>query len=261
MQIIGCQLDIQWEDKAANFAAVRQMLGPADEKSSTLIVLPEMFAVGFSMHVDQIAEDPGGATEQFLAELAAERKAYVMAGVVGRQAEGRGRNEAVIFDPTGRRIARYTKLNPFSLGGETKRYVRGNDVQVVGVGPWQLAPFVCYDLRFPEIFRRAAQLGANLMVVIANWPVVRIDHWIALLAARAIENQAYVVGLNRTGRDPHLEYSGRSAIFDPHGRAVAELDDRPGLLAAQLDLGALERYRHDFPALCDLRPEFLPKLP
>jgi len=261
MQIIGCQLDIQWEDKEANFAAVRRMLGPAAATPSTLILLPEMFAVGFSMHVDRIAEDAGGATEQFLAELAAEHKAYVMAGVVGRQADGRGRNEAVVFEPTGRRIARYTKLNPFSLGGETKRYARGDDVQVVGVGPWQLAPFVCYDLRFPEIFRRAVQRGANLMVVIANWPVVRIDHWTALLAARAIENQAYVVGLNRTGRDPHLVYSGRSVVFDPHGQRVTQLDDQPGLLAAQLDLGGLERYRHAFPALCDLRPEFLPKLP
>ena len=78
------------------------------------------------------------------------------------------------------------------------------------------------------------------MVVIANWPVVRIDHWTALLAARAIENQAYVVGLNRTGSDPHLVYSGRSAVFDPHGRAVAQLDDRPGLLTASLDLAALK---------------------
>jgi len=261
MQIIGCQLDIEWENKEANFAAVRRMLGPEVPKSPALILLPEMFAVGFSMHVDQIAEEAGGPTEQFLAGLAAERKAYVMAGVVGRQADGRGLNQAVVFDPTGSEIVRYTKLNPFSLGGETKHFARGDDVQVVGVGAWQLAPFVCYDLRFPEVFRRAAQRKANLMVVIANWPVVRIDHWTALLAARAIENQAYVVGLNRTGRDPHLEYSGRSVIFDPHGRALTELDDRPGLLEAQLDLGALERYRHDFPALCDLRPEFLRKLP
>ena len=106
------------------------------------------------------------------------------------------------------------------------------------MGPWQLAPFVCYDLRFPEIFRRAAQLGANLMVVIANWPVVRIDHWTALLAARAIENQAYVVGLNRTGRDPHLVYSGRSVVFDPHGRVVTQLDDRPGLLDGRSSIWA-----------------------
>ncbi len=261
MQIIGCQLDIRWEDKPANFAAVRRLLDAADSASPALIVLPEMFATGFSMHVNQIAEDAGGPTEQFLSELAKERKSFVMAGTVGRQSDGRGRNEAVVFDPTGHKIVSYMKLNPFSVGGETKYYARGEDVQIVSVGAWELAPFVCYDLRFPEVFRRAGQLGANLIVVIANWPVVRIDHWTALLAARAIENQAYVVGLNRTGRDPHLSYNGRSAIFDPHGRAIAQLNDEVGLLSAHLDLAALTHYRHEFPVLADLRPEFLPELP
>ncbi len=100
------------------------------------------------------------------------------------------------------------------------------------------------------------------MVVIANWPVVRIDHWTALLAARAIENQAYVVGLNRTGRDPHLTYSGRSVIFDPHGRAVAQLDDRPGLLTAQLDLGGLANdIAMTFRPLPICGRSFSPKLP
>ncbi|HTU24795.1 MAG TPA: nitrilase-related carbon-nitrogen hydrolase [Pirellulales bacterium] len=257
MHIIACQLDIHWEDKEANFAAVRAMLGSAAPAEPTLIVLPEMFAVGFSMQVDRTAEPVGGDTDQFVAALAREHKAYVMAGVVGRAADGRGRNEALIVDPRGQEIARYVKLNPFSLGGETKHYARGEDVQVVDVAAWRLAPFVCYDLRFPEIFRRAAQRGANLMVCIANWPVARIGHWTTLLAARAVENQCYVVGLNRTGRDPHLEYNGRSAIFDPHGRAIAALEDRPGLLSARLDLAELEKYRGEYPFLGDLRPEFL----
>ena len=141
-----------------------------------------MFAVGFSMHVDQIAEEAGGPTEQFLAGLAAERKAYVMAGVVGRQADGRGLNQAVMFDPTGREIVRY-EAQPVQPGRRNKAF-RPRGRRAGGRrGAWQVAPLVCYDLRFPEVFRRAAQLGANLMVVIANWPVVRIDHWTALLAA------------------------------------------------------------------------------
>jgi omega-amidase len=240
---------------------VRRLLDSADHASPALVVLPEMFATGFSMHVEKISEDAGGKTEQFLAELAVERRAFVMAGVVGRQIDGRGRNDAVIFDPAGRKLSTYTKLNPFSLGGEAKHYARGDEVEVVGIGAWQMAPFVCYDLRFPEIFRHAAQRGANLMVVIANWPIVRIDHWTALLAARAIENQAYVVGVNRTGRDPHLLYSGRSAIFDPHGRAIDQLNDEVGLVTAQLDLAAITHYRHEFPFLADLRAKFLPELP
>ncbi len=260
MRVIGCQLDIVWEDKEANFAAVRRMLAPVQSASPTLIVLPEMFATGFSMRVDHIAEDTGGKSEQFLARLAIEQKAFVLAGVTGKQVDGRGRNEAVLFDPSGHKLISYTKINPFSLGGEAKHYVRGEDVQLAAVGAWRLAPFVCYDLRFPEIFRRGAQLGANLAVVIANWPVARIEHWTALLAARAIENQCYVIGINRTGIDPHLVYNGRSAIFDWHGRPVAQLGDEVGLVTAELDLAGLTHYRQQFPFLADLRGKFLPEL-
>ncbi len=120
-----------------------------------------------------------------------------------------------------------------------------------------MAPLVCYDLRFPEIFRRAAVQGATLLVVIANWPAPRVAHWRQLLIARAIENQAYVVGVNRAGSDPKLVYPGSSLVIDPRGAIVAELDDRPGLLTATLDLAALEEYRRQFPALADIRPEFL----
>ena len=260
MQIIGCQLDIVWEDKEANFAAVRRLLDSVEQTSPALIVLPEMFATGFSMRVEKISEDAGGKTEQFLSQLAAERKAWLLSGVVGRQMDSRGQNNAVLFDPTGRKLTTYTKINPFTLGGEARHYARGEQIEVVSVGAWEMAPFICYDLRFPEIFRYATQRGANLMVVIANWPVARIEHWTALLAARAVENQAYVVGVNRTGRDPHLAYSGRSAIFDPHGRVVAQLSDEVGLVKAQLDLVALTHYRHEFPFLADLRAKFLPDL-
>ncbi len=213
MQIIGCQLDIVWEDKEANFAAVPPAVGLGRANFAGVIVLPEMFATGFSMRVEKISEDTGGKTEQFLSQLAAERKAWLLSGVVGRQMDSRGQNNAVLFDPTGRKVTTYTKINPFTLGGEARHYARGEQIEVVSVGAWEMAPFICYDLRFPEIFRHATQRGANLMVVIANWPVARIEHWTALLAARAVENQAYVVGVNRTGRDPHLSYSGRSAIL------------------------------------------------
>jgi predicted amidohydrolase len=260
MQVIGCQLDMKWEDKPANFDLVRRMVEAVPRKTPSLVVLPEMFATGFSMRVGEIAEAAGGPTDAFVGELARERGAYVVAGIVGQEPDGRGRNESVVYDPSGRRVACYTKINPFSFGGETKHYISGSEVTIVDVEGWRMAPLVCYDLRFPEIFRRAAQRGADLMVVIANWPVVRIGHWTALLAARAIENQAYVVGINRTGRDPFHEYSGRSAIYDPHGRAIAELGDEAGIVTAELDLAGLRAYRKKFPALADLRPEFLAPL-
>jgi omega-amidase len=259
MQVIGCQTETHWHDKNANFAAVRALLSAATVVPPALIVLPEMFATGFSMHVADIAETAAGPTNRFLGELAAEHRSYVVGGVVARAADGSGRNQAAVFGPDGAEVARYEKLHPFSFGEESRHYTGGRDVVLVECGAWRVAPLVCYDLRFPEVFRRATQLGANLLVVIANWPAPRVTHWVQLLIARAIENQAYVVGVNRSGRDPKLAYPGGSLIIDPRGAIVAQLDERPGIVSGTLDLAALEEYRRQFPALADMRPEFLGK--
>ena len=114
-----------------------------------------------------------------------------------------------------------------------------------------VAPFVCYDLRFPEIFRAAAHRGASLFVVIALWPVKRQQHWLTLLQARAIENQAYVVGVNRVGAEPEFLYPGRSVVVDPHGVIIADAGEREHILAAALDVNVVAAWRRDFPALRD----------
>lgn len=257
MQIIGCQLDIAWEDKPANFARVRSLLATTAVEPGALVVLPEMFATGFSMHVDTIAESEDGPTERFLSELAREHQCFVMAGVVTRAADGRGRNEALVIGPTGNPTARYCKLHPFSYAGETKHYQAGEGIILFPCHDFQVAPLVCYDLRFPEIFRQAVRKGAQLLVVIANWPEPREAHWLALLKARAIENQAYVVGINRTGPDPHVGYAGRSLIVGPRGETLAEAGSAPQLIMARVELAPLVEYRQQFPALADIRPEFL----
>jgi len=126
--------------------------------------------------------------------------------------------------------------------------------------PWQgfsVAPFVCYDLRFPEVFRRAVRRGAELLVVIANWPHAREAHWLALLAARAIENQAYVVGVNRAGSDPHARYGGRSQIIGPRGEILAAAGADEQLLGAEIERAPLIAYRSEFPALGDMRKDFI----
>src|SRR5580704_17942421 len=222
MQIIGCQTDIVWQDKLANHDRVRELLSSSPIEPGALVLLPEMFATGFSMHVDVIAEPLGGEMQTFLAELAKQLRSYVMGGVVTRAADGRGRNEAVVYDPDGRQVTRYCKLHPFSYAGETKYYQAGEAGAQFACHGFQVAPFVCYDLRFPEIFRRAVRGGAQLLAVIANWPQPRESHWLALLRARAIENQAYVVGVNRAGADPNVRYSGHSLIVGPRGETLAE---------------------------------------
>jgi predicted amidohydrolase len=120
-----------------------------------------------------------------------------------------------------------------------------------------VSPFICYDLRFPEIFRISTRGGAEILVVIANWPQAREMHWLALLRARAIENQCYVAGVNRVGRDPNVEYSGRSVIIDPRGEIMADAGNKQLIISTEFDLSALRDYRRQFPALTDIRPEFL----
>ncbi|MCI0389184.1 MAG: carbon-nitrogen family hydrolase [Acidobacteria bacterium] len=257
MQVIGLQIDSVWENKAASHDKVLALLDKAKPQAGALVVLPEMFATGFSMNVTAI-HDEARETQDFLSRTAAERKIYLMGGVVMKdKTTGRGRNEAVVYSPEGREVARYCKLQPFTLGGESEHYVVGERVCLFELEGFTVAPFICYDLRFPEHFRAASARGANLIVVIASWPALRIDHWVTLLKARAIENLAYVVGVNRCGQDPKHDHSGRSCVYDPHGRALADAGSEEGWIEAQLELQPLLDWRRNFPALGDIRLDSL----
>jgi omega-amidase len=256
MQVIGCQFDIAWEDKAANFERVRALVHDMSVEPGALLVLPEMFATGFSMQLEKIVEREQGPTQQFLSQLARETRVYVIGGVATDSADGRGRNEALVVDPQGNEILRYCKLHPFSFGGENKHFLPGDETACFHWGAFQVAPFVCYDLRFPEVFRHQTRLGAHVLVVIANWPAARDAHWQTLLRARAIENQAYVIGVNRVGSDPKLAYAGHSMIIDPRGEPLAIAGETPQLVQAQLQIEPLIEYRRQFPALGDMRSEY-----
>lgn len=256
MQIVACQLDIAWEDKSTSHERARALLATAPIKPGALVLLPEMFATGFSMHVGTIAENDDGPTHAFLAKLAKQSQSCVIGGVVTRAPDGRGRNQAVAFDPAGRLLARYSKMHPFSFAGETKYYDAGTSILTFKWQDFTVAPFVCYDLRFPEIFRRAVRKESDLMVVIANWPQPRQEHWLALLRARAIENQCYVAGVNRVGADPHVQYGGHSLIVGPRGETLAEAGAGSEALVAEIERSPLVEYRRQFPALDDMRGEF-----
>ncbi|MCX5675562.1 MAG: carbon-nitrogen family hydrolase [Planctomycetota bacterium] len=257
MHVTAIQLDIAWENKPANFERVCRLVAAARPEVGGLVVLPEMFATGFSMDVARIHEGPEREAETFLAGLAREHSAYVIGGVVTLGPDGRGRNEAVAFGPDGCEIARYAKMHPFSFGGEPRHYAAGDRIVTSPLGEFTAALTICYDLRFPELYRAAVLAGADLLVVIANWPAPRAAHWAALLAARAIENQAYVVGVNRCGSDPKHAFSGHSRIIDPRGTVIADAGEREGSIRASLDLEALKAYRREFPALADIRKDLI----
>lgn len=251
-RLYACQLDIVWEDWQANAERVTKLLANARPVAGSLVVLPELFSVGFSMNAQRVADLATGPTIEFLQRLARTWRCTVLAGVPQRQ-RGHVYNQAICFNRQGRAIARYSKTHLFSPGGEERSYRAGSSLQVFGWRGVRVAPFICYDLRFPEVFRRASAHGAELMVVMANWPAKRDSHWRVLLQARAIENQAFVVGVNRAGSDPNVDYCGNSVIFDPKGDLMAHADACEQVISAEIDGQDCRRWRAEFGALRDRR--------
>lgn len=236
MRVALVETDIVWEDPAANRARLPGLLPAAD-----VAVLPELAFSGFTM-----SPQPDPAAEPFLADLARQRGQAIIAGYVG---EGR-LNAAVAVDAGGKILARFAKLHPLSYAGEHRHYRRGDDLPVFDLGGARAAMLICYDLRFPEAFREAALKGAEVFFVIANWPARRVKHWLTLLRARAIENQAFVVGVNRVGEDPRESYVSSSLAAGPHGDILHE---GPGVV--DLDLSVVRQWRREFPALEDVRTD------
>mgnify|MGYP000219229062 CR=1 FL=1 len=254
MDITVVQLNITWKNKAVNIKQVELMLRDATIPSSGLIVLPEMFSTGFTMDVASVSEqNDSGETLDFLKEQANRHQSYIIAGVVTTDINGLGNNEAILVNPEGEVVTRYCKIHPFSYGGEDKHYRSGSTIETYPIGEYLVAPLICYDLRFPETFRSAVHQGATVFPVIANWPAARDEHWTTLLKARAIENQAYVIGANRCGADPKIQYAGHSMIINPKGEVIAEADNKETLLQATLDFESLESYRDLFPTLKDIK--------
>ncbi len=253
MNVHLVQSDVFWENHASNHAKIRDLLDAARPAPGSLIVLPEMAFSGFSMNVAAATQSDAREDEAFLRQMAALYQSTIVSGVVSRAPGGCGANQAVVIAPDGAMLARYTKLQPFSPVGENEPYPAGKEIVTFPWNRFNAAPFICYDLRFPEHFRAAVKLGVNLFVVIANWPVKRHHHWLTLLQARAIENQAFVVGVNRCGSDPGNSYNGRSIVVSPHGHIVADAGEGERVLSARIDFDEVRQWREQFPALSDLR--------
>lgn len=258
MHVVAVQFDIVWEDKAANHRIVEQMLDEADLPPGSLVLLPELGDTGFSFNLDGIVDN---LSSQWAVDQARSRGIWLQAGFAERGADGKGRNCAAVYSPAGERVATYRKVHPFSYGREIEHFTGGNETVLCRCEDAIVAPMICYDLRFPELWRAATVAGAEVFTIGASWPSARQLHWRSLLIARAIENQAYVVAVNRIGNDPHLSYVGGSIIVSPHGDILQEATEAPAVLEAQLDLTALRQWREEFPALRDIRPELLGSWP
>lgn len=254
MKVAAIQMDIVWERPDKNMTKAARLIAEAAAMGARLVALPEMFPTGFSMDAAETAEPPQGRVERFLSEQARHHSLYLLGTKVERR-PGRPVNAALLFGPDGALSLRFAKVHPFSLAGEHRHYDAGAGLPVAPVDAFKAAAAICYDLRFPELFRAYAFRGAELFLVPANWPADRVAHWSHLLQSRAIENQAYVIGINRVGDGGGLHYNGCSSIIDPMGVCLAQALDREQVVAADIDREALVEVRRKLSFLQDARKD------
>lgn len=252
LRIALIQSPLYWEDARMNRQMfswkIRDLSGEAD-----IIVLPEMFTTGFTMKPDHVAEDTDGPTTQWMLELAHETGAVITGSVVIRE-QKHYFNRLLWADPHGQ-VLHYDKRHLFAMAGEDKVYTPGNRRLIVEWKNWRICPLICYDLRFPVWSRNSEQI--DLLLYVANWPEPRRSHWQHLLRARAIENQCFVAGVNRLGRDDNgLEYSGDSTLIDFQGEILASSARSETTLQVTISHEDLKSGRERFPFLAD-RDEFL----
>ncbi|SEL27568.1 Carbon-nitrogen hydrolase [Blastococcus sp. DSM 46786] len=252
MRVAAVQHDIVWEDREANFARLARQVARAAAAGAELVLLTETFSTGFSM-TPGIGEPEDGPSAAFLAAQAAEHGVW-LGGSCPEIAPGEELpyNSFVLAGPDGT-AHRYRKLHPFSHGGEHERFRAGDGPVTVTIGGLRITPFICYDLRFADVFWHAA-LETDLYVVVANWPAARRHHWQTLLQARAIENQAYVVGVNRVGTaGDGTEHTGDSRIVSPMGELLATAAGTETLVLADVDAAEVAATRDRLRFLADRR--------
>ncbi len=248
------QQNTVWQEPRANLLRARGFVEAAAQAGARVAVFPELFTLGFTMAPEPFAESIPGPTTEALSKLSREFDIHIVGSLVEAHAP-HPRNAAFVTAPDGSVLAAYRKIHPFSYGDENRHYTGGAACPVFEVDGIPCGLQICYDLRFPEPFRALAAKGAEVVFIPANWPARRISAWSTLLAARAIENQMAICGVNRVGRDPQLDYPGRSAIHDCFGDVIAVGDDAEGLVVGDINLSQLRAWRERFPALTDRRPE------
>lgn len=240
------QIDISWENREANIMHLQSLMQFEDYVD--FLLLPEMWSTGFTMSPETMAEHTPGPALTWMTEQA-QKFNLVIGGSIAVEDNGYYFNRWYCVYPDGQ-VLKYDKRHLFSYGKEDLHYAAGHSRVVIDIKGWKIMPVICYDLRFPVWCRN--NNGYDLMVVVANWPTPRIQHWDTLLRARAIENQSYIAAVNRIGSDGNgLHYPGHSSIYDMNGIALMEMKDKEGIGVFDLDHTVLNQYREHFRFLQD----------
>ena len=257
--IITCiQLDIKFGDPDFNYQQVEEKVALAvKQEHSTTIVLPELWTTGYDLtRLDEISDENGEKTKSFLQELAIKYAVHIVGGSVAKKNDKQVKNTMFIVDKNGQLIHQYSKLHLFKLMNEHHYLTAGSEKGLFDLDGMKSAGVICYDIRFPEWIRAHTTMGAEVLFVVAEWPMPRLHHWKTLLLSRAIENQCYVVACNRAGTDPDNEFAGHSLIIDPWGTILAEADENPGMISAELDIEMVKKVRNQIPIFDDRLPEY-----
>jgi predicted amidohydrolase len=250
MKIGLVQYNPAWEDKTYNKKQIENLLKSFNEKIS-LLIFPEMTLTGFTMQAKKFAELPDGESFKYFAGIAAKLNSDLMAGII-EEKEDNYYNTLIHISSSGELAASYRKMHPFSVSTENIYFQRGKKIVTSAVKNFKAGLSICYDLRFPELYRYYAKERVDILINIANWPVERIDHWRTLLKARAIENQCYSVGVNRTGNDPKLRYNGFSSVYDPSGNEIISVESREGIFITDISAENVRDIREKLPFLNDI---------
>lgn len=259
MKIALCQFHIEWEKKIVNYERAKKFIREASINQCELVLFPEMSFTGFSSNID-VTKEKNEETLKIIAECAKLFQIAIGFGWVKECKDNtkKAENHYTIISKEGEVLSDYVKIHSFQYGGEGKQFESGNTVQIFQLQDIQFAQYICYDLRFPEIFQATSD-KAEVMLVPANWPEKRNMHWKCLLQARAIENQAYVLGINCVGTVGDLTYSGDSCVIDPEGKIVATLQNVEGLVYADITKETM-KIRDSFPVKKDRKPKLYQEL-
>jgi omega-amidase len=247
MKIALLQTSLHWENPKANRIQFEKMINSMEE-SVDLIVLPEMFSTGFTMNPTEVAETMQGETIQWMQTIAKAKKAAILGGLIIKE-NNHFYNRLVFVYPSGE-LVKYDKKHLFTLAGEDKVYTPGNEKIIIDYNGFKICPLICYDLRFPVFSRNVEDY--DLLIYVANWPKPRINAWDILLKARAIENQCFVIGVNRIGSDNNqLDYSGHSQAVDFLGNSILEPQENEGVFIVTLNKNELLSTRKKLDFLSD----------